>query len=111
MSRARYWWNPETKQLEQISSDWRPSTGPSLRSEEEVYGSLPPATDGTRLDTRKRHREYLKRNNLTIADDFKSTWEKANESRERMSRGDFDHERRRETIGRVAYELEKKGRR
>lgn len=96
----------------EVGEEWRdPGRGPSHKSEEEVYGSLPTATDGTRLDTRKRHRDYMKENNLTIAEDFKGTWEKAAESRERMSRGDFDHHNRREAIARAAYQVEKKGRR
>lgn len=96
----------------QVGEEWRnPGHCASLKSEEEVYGSLGTATDGTRLDTRKRHREYMKANNLTIDTDFKGTWEKAAEYRERMSKGDFDHHSRRETIARAAYEVEKKGRR
>ena len=32
------------------------------------------ATDGTDISTRTKHKEYMKRNGLTIADDFKETW-------------------------------------
>ena len=46
------------------------------------------ATDGTLIDTRSKHREYMKRNGLTIADDFKGEWAKAAREREaRMTRG------------------------
>lgn len=41
------------------------------------------ATDGTDISTRTKHREYMKANGLTTADDFKETWAKAQESRER----------------------------
>lgn len=93
----------------EVTSDWKqPDVGPSLKSEEEVYGKLAPATDGTRLDSKRRHAEYMRANNLTIADDFKNTWAAAEVKRERMAQGDFDHARRRETIGRAAYEIEKK---
>lgn len=40
------------------------------------------ATDGTDISTRKKHREYMKRNNLTTADDFTATWARAKRERE-----------------------------
>lgn len=112
--RRRWLYTQGGQPLEQpleVTDDWKqPDSGPSLRSEAEVYGNLTPATDGTRLDSKRRHHEYMARNNLTIAEDFKNTWAQAEVKRERMATGDFDHQRRRETIGRAAYELEKKGR-
>jgi hypothetical protein len=44
------------------------------------------ASDGTDISTRTKHREYMKRNGLTIADDFKGEWAKA--ERERRDRLD-----------------------
>lgn len=41
------------------------------------------APDGSDISTRSKHREYMKANNVTIADDFKDTWAKAREQRER----------------------------
>jgi hypothetical protein len=32
------------------------------------------ATDGTDISSRTKHREYMKRNGLTMMDDFKETW-------------------------------------
>lgn len=94
-----------------VSADWKqPDTGPSCKSEEEVYGSLTPSTDGERLDTRRRHSQYMKDNNLTIDRDFHGEWQRAEAARARMVVGDFDHKARRETIGRAAYEVEKKRR-
>jgi hypothetical protein len=40
------------------------------------------ATDGTDISTRSRHREYMKRNNLTTADDYTDTWARAAKERE-----------------------------
>ena len=40
------------------------------------------ATDGTDISTRAKHRDYMKRNNLTTVDDFKDTWAKAQKERE-----------------------------
>jgi len=43
------------------------------------------APDGTLINSRTKHREYMKRNGLTIADDYKGEWEKAaKERRDRM---------------------------
>lgn len=40
------------------------------------------AQDGTDISTRAKHREYMRANNLTTADDFAQTWAKAAEQRE-----------------------------
>lgn len=40
------------------------------------------ATDGSDISSRRKHREYMKRNNLTTTDDFKDTWAKAQQERE-----------------------------
>lgn len=42
------------------------------------------ATDGTDISTRSKHREYMKLNNVTTVDDFKDTWARAREQRERL---------------------------
>ena len=34
-------------------------------------------TDGVAIDTRTKHREYMRANGLTTMDDFKGTWEQA----------------------------------
>ena len=40
------------------------------------------ATDGTPIDTRTKHREYMKSHDLAMADDFKNTWAQAQQKRE-----------------------------
>jgi hypothetical protein len=113
MSRRRYRYDPDLKAVVEIGADWVDPTaaGPLCRSEEEVYGKLGRATDGTDISTKRRHRQYCKDNNVTVSEDFKGVWAKAEEHRAKVSVGDFDHERRRDTIARAAYQLEKKGRR
>ena len=39
------------------------------------------ATDGTPIDSRSKHREYMKRMGVTTADDFQQTWAKAEKQR------------------------------
>lgn len=40
------------------------------------------APDGTDISTRTKHREYMKRNNLTTMDDFQGSWAKAEKERD-----------------------------
>lgn len=42
------------------------------------------AQDGTPIDTRAKHRAYMKANNLTTVDDFASTWQR--DAKERSAR-------------------------
>lgn len=39
------------------------------------------ATDGTLIDTRTKHRQYMKDNNLTMVNDFRESWVKAEKER------------------------------
>jgi len=45
------------------------------------------APDGTDISSRTKHREYMKANNLTVMDDFKGTWAKAQKEREAYRAG------------------------
>jgi len=46
------------------------------------------APDGvTRLDTRSKHREYMRQHNLTIAEDYKGEWAKAEVKRKERFAG------------------------
>jgi putative FmdB family regulatory protein len=45
------------------------------------------ATDGTPIDTRSKHRAYMKANGLAMADDFKQTWADAAKEREKIRSG------------------------
>ena len=71
-----------------------------------TYGGLV-ATDGTMIDSRKKHREYMHRNGLALSDDYKQTWSKAEQGREKFFKGDHDHKERKQAIGRSIYELER----
>jgi putative FmdB family regulatory protein len=52
------------------------------------------APDGTDISTRAKHRAYMKANNLTTVDDFKSTWAKqAKERQETLAGVDRDRAR------------------
>lgn len=62
--------------------------------------------EGHDIGSRRKHREYMKQNNLTTMDDYKETWKRAEHIRKH---GDpADRKARREAVGRAAYEVEKK---
>jgi putative FmdB family regulatory protein len=52
------------------------------------------ATDGTPIDTRTKHREYMKSKGLAMASDFTGTWKQAAKERENIRVG-ADPERKR----------------
>lgn len=56
--------------------------GNAMASERHYDGMR--ATDGTPIDTRAKHREYMRTHNVTTADDFADTWKRA--ARERTER-------------------------
>lgn len=64
------------------------------------------------VGSRQRHREFLRQRGLTTTDDFDKPggeWERAEKEREARQRGEFpDRKERREELGRIAYEVEKK---
>lgn len=45
------------------------------------------ATDGTPIDTRSKHRQYMKEKGLTMASDFTNTWKQAQKEREALRTG------------------------
>lgn len=47
------------------------------------------ASDGTDISSRTKHREYMRRNGLTTADDFKGQWKQAEQGRTELRQGTF----------------------
>lgn len=56
------------------------------------------APDGTDISTRTKHRQYMRDNNVTMAEDFKETWAKAEEERKKLRTGTFEDPHLRNTI-------------
>ena len=65
------------------------------------------APDGSDIGSRRKHREYMRANGLTTADDYKQTWQKAAEKREAAREGHVPDPRRREAIERAMYRMNK----
>ena len=64
------------------------------------------ATDGTPIDSRTKHREYMKRNDLATADDFKETWAKAREKRDDYFQGKGGGAVKKDDIARAIHQLQ-----
>jgi hypothetical protein len=68
----------------EVSDDYTPAprtvTDSALWNDRSYDGLS--ATDGTPINSRTKHREYMKANNLTTADDFKNEWSKSRQQRD-----------------------------
>lgn len=71
-----------------------------------VFGDAHYADLPEHINSRTKHRAYMKANNLTTADDFTETWAKAAKEREEVMSGRADRVKRREAIGRALHRLE-----
>ncbi len=111
MTRRRYRYNPETKAVEEIGADWTDAEKRApVPTEELVYGGLGTATDGTPIDSRRKHRDYMKANGLGLVSDYTQQNAKAEQKRQDFFAGRHEHKGLREHISR-AIETVKKGRR
>lgn len=85
MTRRRYIQDPETLEMIEVTPDFESfkesAKGRGALWNDRHYDGVR-ATDGTDISTRKKHREYMKANNLTTTDDFKETWAQAQKKRE-----------------------------
>jgi hypothetical protein len=61
------------------------------------------APDGTDISSRTKHRQYMKANNLTIADDYKGTWNAAAKVREGLRNATFQDKELRSTLSQEVY--------
>ena len=77
-------------------------SGDGWRFSDRLYSGTPfKAHDGTIIDSKKKHREYMKRHNLATVDDYQQTWKQAEQRREAVFTGKADREARREAIRRA----------
>ena len=84
MTRRRWIQDRKTGELIEVSADYTPemrTDSGALWGDSSYDGMRAP--DGTDISSRSKHREYMKATGLTTMDDFKGTWAKAKESRER----------------------------
>lgn len=115
MTRRRwvYETDPETGEVVsfEVGQDWTPTPKKECTATEElVYGGMR-ATDGTPINTRTKHRRYMKERGLTTVDDYTQAFQQAEKLRERIRSGDVDKDKRRDQIGRAMYLSEQRERR
>ena len=103
MTRRRYRWNEETQQLEEVSADVEVTPRLQIQTGGHYEGLR--ATDGTRIDTRRRHAEYMRREGVGLASDFRKTIAEAPKKRAAEEK-----RARREAVARIAHPLENRRR-
>jgi len=109
MTRRRFIQDRETLQFHEVPNDYAPDVGrcdSALWGDRQYAGMC--ATDGTPIDTRSKHREYMRRNGLTTCDDYTQEWKARAVERERAMQG---HDpTRKADIARAIAVLEARGR-
>jgi hypothetical protein len=113
MSRSTWHWSPEDGKLVEGPGPRRTDgSGDGWRFSDRIYSGKPfKAPDGTVIDSRKKHRDYMKRAGVTTVDDFKGEWAAAQKRREDVFAGRHDKRERREAIARSIEMLQQGGRR
>src|SRR5260370_1357897 len=121
---AAHW--KRTGELLQVGGDWKPSHRNDAVNryveDERLYGKAGRATDGAAIDSRTKHKRYMKERGLTTADDFKESWAAAEKERERVRAFGTDPDKaqgyerkydrgRREAVGRAFHDVVGKGKR
>jgi hypothetical protein len=78
------------------------NSGDGYRFSDRLYSDNPfLGADGSVINSRRKHRDYMRRNNLTTADDFKKSWDDASHKRAEFYTKGADHGERREQIARA----------
>lgn len=90
MTRRRYVWDPELKELVEIPLERVPEAAPYVWRDIEAYVS---PVDGTVISDRGQHREHLKRHNMAPTADFTETWKKARAERQQRLNGTHPEDR------------------
>lgn len=107
MSRRRWVYTNNGQPCEpyEVGTDWTPPAKTEFMLGGHYAGAR--ALDGTPIDTRAKHQEYMRRNNLAVADDFKGQWAQQAKEREAFHLGKHDRKERREAIERVIHSKHK----
>jgi len=89
MTRKTYHYDPASGQMVEGPSPPRSAgSGDGWRFSDRLYSGKPfLAHDGTVIDSKKKHREYMRRHGLTTMDDFKDTWKQKAKEREAFYKG------------------------
>ncbi len=108
MSRRR--WIYINGEAVEITDDYVPParnvhTSDGLLWNDRMYDGMR-ATDGTPINSRSKHREYMRLNNLTTMDDFTQTWQREEKKRDAYRTEGKGGAVKREHIERVIHDLQ-----
>jgi hypothetical protein len=84
-----------------VGADFTGAESRALTPTEELTYSNARATDGTPINTKRRHREYLKQNGLAMAADYSPQYQE----REAARRERHEDKERREIVERAAHKI------
>ena len=79
----RYRYDAKSKELVEITAERkadRTNADRSLWNDTHYDGAK--TTDGKDIGSRKKHRQYMRDNNLTTSDDYKNEWKAAEKARD-----------------------------
>ena len=116
MARKTYHYDPVSKSMVEGRGPSRlegPQSGDGWRFSDRIYSAKPfVAPDGTVIDSRKKHREYMKRAGVTTMDDFKDYWAQKRKERDEFYTGTSEKlkRERREDIARTIEQLQQQRR-
>jgi hypothetical protein len=101
--RHTWHWSPAQGKLVEGPSPRRTDgSGDGWKYSDRLYSAAPfRAHDGTLIDSKRKHREYMRRHGLSTADDFKGTWDRAAKQREQAYTGRHDRRARLEAVRRA----------
>jgi hypothetical protein len=93
--RKTYHWDERSGKLVEGPSPRKGDSGDGYRFSDRLYSDAPfKAHDGTVIDSRRKHKAYMRRHGLTTTDDFQRGWARDAEKRERFYQGESTADRR-----------------
>ncbi len=110
VQRGRWVWDSEQGRLVDAASYVPPSEAKNaaVMTGRFYEDAGPSPVDGSEINSRRKHRDHMRRHGLTMESDFTQTWAKAEEKRERYRHGEgMKIPGLRDAIGRKLYELDK----
>lgn len=111
MIKRKFVYDRELGKMVEVSLDYEqePRDHSELLWNDRHYNDLK-ATDGTPIDSRAKHRAYMKSRGLTTMDDFKGEWARAEKARADYYTGKRGSVSK-EDIARTIHQLETRNRR
>ena len=103
MTRRTYVYDEATgKMVEGRSPGRTEGSGDGWKFSDRLYSAAPfVGVDGTVIDSKRKHRAYMKKHNLTTADDFTNEWKQKRAERDKFYTEGGDRDERRRQIAQI----------